>query len=88
MTHPIRQSGESFEAHQQAMADWVGTTVDDLNARHDPLHRSLSAFLGVPSHAMRQAVGEPLTASEQRLADMEEDAVLCCQRWQAHAGVT
>lgn len=83
--HPQHREGQSFGEHQEEMAAWVGTTVEGLNAAHDALHASLSAFLGLPSHALRQAAGEPLTSDEQRLADIEEDAVLSCQRWAAHA---
>lgn len=74
-----------FHARQRAVADWCGyETVAELNADHDPTHRALCAWLGIPSQSMREAAGEPLTPWQQRLAIMEEEAVLFLQRLATH----
>lgn len=76
-----------FAQHQAATARWMGyPDADAMNAAHDPLHRSLCRWLGVTSHAMREAAGESLTREEQTLANMEEDAVMHLQRFIVHAG--
>lgn len=85
MTHPLRKPGQSHEEHQAEMAEWTGCTVEELNASHDPLHRAVARLSGYPSHAMRQAAGEPLTDAEQALADIEEDAVLALGRYLWHS---
>jgi hypothetical protein len=67
------------------MARWAGyDSVDALNHDHDPLHRALCRWLGIESHSMRCAEGEPYDTT---LAGIEEEAVLCVQRLAAHHGV-
>lgn len=84
---PQRRPGQSFESHQLDMAEWIGcATVAELNAMHDPLHAALCAWLGIESLALKQGRGERLTRHEQRLADIEEQAVLCVQRLCIQAG--
>jgi hypothetical protein len=87
--HPAFEPGETFEQHQQAMAEWCGyRDADGLNADHDALHMSLARWLGVDSNAMRQASGAILTPGEAELAALEEDAVLSTQRYMKHAGAS
>ena len=82
---PHRAPNEPFEAHQNAMAAWMGAdSVAVMNALHDPLHAALCGWLGVPSHALAEAAGEP---HDQHLASLEEEAVLHVQRFMTHAGV-
>ncbi len=69
----------NHDAHQAANPDATA-----MNRDHDPLHRALCAWPGIPSHAMLDAAGEPHDAT---LAALEEDAVLHCQRLIAHHGV-
>lgn len=88
MTIPHQRPDQSFADHQADMADWMGCSVDALNAAHDPLHRSMAAWLGLTSHAMRDAAGEALTPSEADLAAYEEQAVLYAQRYITKAGGT
>ena len=71
-----------FDAHQAETAAWMGyPDAAAMNAAHDPLHRALCGWLGVTSHSMLCAGGEPHDAT---LAAMEEDAVLHTQRLIAH----
>jgi hypothetical protein len=53
-----------------------GDDIAAMDRDHDPLHRAVCAWLGVPSHSLRVAAGEQLTPEEQRLAWIEESAVL------------
>jgi hypothetical protein len=71
-----------FAAQQQETARRLGYGEDvaAMNLHHDPLHGALCHFLGVPSYALKQARGEPLSEREQALADMEEEAVMASQR--------
>lgn len=70
-------------AQQAATARWMGyETADELNQHHDPLHRALAEWAGVPSHAMLDADNRP---HDGTLAALEEDAVLRVQRWLQHA---
>lgn len=85
---PARRPGQSFESHQQEMAGWTGCgSIDELNRLHDPLHRSLCAWLGIDSQALRQSAGDELTHGQQLLAILEEEAVLHVQRLICHAGI-
>jgi hypothetical protein len=87
--HPVPEPGETFEQHQQAMAEWCGyPDAYGLNADHDALHASFARWLGVASNAMRQASGATLTPGEAELAALEEDAVLSTQRYMKHAGAS
>lgn len=85
MTHPLRRADQSFADHQAEMAAWMGCTVSEMNKAHDGVHWAVERLSGYTSHAMRQAVGTPLTPDEQALADIEEDACLALQRYLHHA---
>lgn len=75
---PQRRPHQSFASHQAEMATWLGTDVATMNAAHDPLHRSLCAWLGIASVS--------LTDPDHPLAAIEEQAVLHVQRLIHHAG--
>lgn len=86
--HPAWKPGETFDQHQAAMAEWLGhTSVDEMNRHHDRGHVSLARWLGVTSHALRDAAGAHLTREEADLAGLEEDALLSLTRYANHAGV-
>lgn len=74
---PRQRPGQSFDDHQAEVAAWMGCSVGEMNAAHDPMHRSLCAWLGVPSHSLACAAGDDHDA---RLAGLEEEAVLHVQR--------
>lgn len=75
---------------KEQTARWLGygSDIAALDRDHDPLHRRLCSWLGIPSYSMKDAAGEPLTADERRLAEVEEDAVLCVQRLVQHHKVS
>ena len=77
----------TFAEHQADTAQRLGygDDVEAMNRDHDPLHRALCAWLGVPSLAMRMAAGLDLTEAEAALAALEEDAVLAVQRFKRAA---
>lgn len=50
---------------------------------HDPIHAALCEWLGVPSHALREAAGLPRDA---KLALLEEAAVLAVHKFMRAAG--
>lgn len=77
-----------FATHQRETAALLGygDDVDAMNADHDPLHRALCRWLGVTSHAMRDAAGEQMTPEEHTLAALEEDAVLKVQKFMRACG--
>lgn len=66
----------SFAAHQVHTAERLGygDDVAGMNRDHDPLHRALCAWLGVPCLALPE--GQP----GSYLAGIEEEAVLAVQR--------
>lgn len=66
----------AFEEGQRETARKLGYGDDvvAMNRDHDPLHRALCAWLGVPSVALPD--GQPGT----ELAGIEEDAVLAVQK--------
>lgn len=66
----------------------MGYSVDEMNRDHDTLHARLCDWLGITSHSLMEARGEPLTPSQQELAWWEEDAVLHLQRLIARSGST
>lgn len=66
-----------FDADQARTAAWLGCAVDEMNAAHDTLHHALCGWLGVRSHSMADAAGEPF---DPALSAIEEDAVLHVQR--------
>lgn len=55
-----------------------------LDAEHDNWHRALAEWLGLPSHSMRIADGKAVSGPQQRLAGLEEDAVLNLARYVQH----
>lgn len=69
---------------QAITAAWMGYTgpdaVDRMNMHHDVIHGWLCMSLGVPSYALADGRGEPLTDDQRRLAALEEVAVLHVQR--------
>lgn len=68
----------------QAMAEWMGCTVEAMNSAHDEWHAALCAWLGIPSHSLACAAGEP---HDGVLAGLEEAAVLHTQKFVCAAGV-
>jgi len=71
-----------FDAKQEATALWMGyPDVAAMNRDHDAAHAWLCDSLGVPSHSLACAKGEPYDAL---LATVEEEAVLHLQRLMAH----
>lgn len=86
--HPRQREGQSFADHQEEMARWMGyADAQAMNLDHDRLHSAVAFFLGVPSHALRDAAGAALSDREANLAALEEAAVLPLQRYMAHCGV-
>lgn len=83
MTPPRQLPDQPFDAHQVAMAEWMGCTVEELNRDHDRIHVALCGWLGITSHSMAHAAGEPF---DPVLSGMEEDAVLATQRLLSHHG--
>ena len=71
----------SLEDEQQQMAEWLGCSVEQMNARHDKLHCWLAEWAGQPSYSMMVADGKALTDEQRHLAAVEEDAVLAVQRY-------
>lgn len=85
---PRQRPGQSFEAHQDEMAAWMGyPDRDALNAAHDRLHASFCKWLGVESRSLRIGRGERLSGPEAHLAGLEEEAVLMTQRFICQAGL-
>lgn len=72
----------SFAADQAATARALGYDgdVSAMNMEHDPLHGALTHFLGVPSYSLAVARGEALTDRQRALAEIEEEAVMACQK--------
>lgn len=71
-----------FEQQQDATARWMGyPDAAAMNADHDRVHGALCAWLGVTSHSLACARGEPF---DPELAGIEEDAVLRLQRLMAY----
>lgn len=84
MTCPEQRPGQPLYAHQCEVASWMGyPSVAAMNRHHDDVHAALCDWLGVTSHSLRCAAGEPHVAE---LAEMEETAVLALQRFCQHAG--
>lgn len=84
MNPPRQLPDQPFDAHQQAIAEWMGCTVDAMNRDHDDLHRALCNWLRIKSHSMADASGR---AFDPVLSGMEEVAVLYVQRLMANHGV-
>jgi len=79
-------------ADKAATAAWMGyppglAGIVAMDARHDPLHADLAAWVGIPSFSLRMASGEALSGPERVLAGLEEDAVLCLQRYLQHVSI-
>lgn len=66
---------------QTAMAEWMGCSVDQMNAHHDDLHRWLAARAGLPSYSLKWSAGDQLTPDQNAVAAAEEDAVLEIQKY-------
>ena len=66
------------------VAQWLGTTVERMDAEHDDMHRLLTDLLYVPSYSLRDAAGKTLTPHQRTLAELEEHAVLAVSRWLYH----
>jgi hypothetical protein len=66
---------------QEAMAEWMGCSVERMNVHHDRLHRWIAERVGLPSFSLRRADGEHLSPDENALAAAEEDAVLHVQKY-------
>lgn len=80
--HPLQVEGQSFADHQQEMAVWMGCeSVDDMNRCHDPLHAEMAQWMGCTSYSLLAAQGVTLSPALQRIAELEEAAVLHSQRW-------
>jgi hypothetical protein len=68
-------------ASQAETAEWMGCTVDAMNAEHDGLHARLTDWLDAPSYSLREANGEVLEGADAKIAGAEEAAVLVLQRY-------
>jgi hypothetical protein len=66
---------------QEAMAKWMGCSVETMNMDHDKLHQMLADLLRLPSLSLIIAKGKRLSQEETALACLEEDAVLHLQRY-------
>jgi hypothetical protein len=74
-----------FDQHQATTAEWMGyPDAAAMNAVHDALHCALCDWLGIKSHSMADAAGEPF---DPKLSAVEESAVLHVQRLMAHHGI-
>lgn len=71
----------SIVDEQAAMAEWMGCTVERMNAHHDNLHHWIAARAGLPSYSLRLSRHETLTPDEHAIAAAEEDAVIYLQRY-------
>lgn len=79
---PAHELAYADIADEQAeMAEWLGCSVERMNAHHDDLHRWLAERAGLPSFSLRLSEGERLTSAECAIAAAEEDAVLHVQRY-------
>jgi hypothetical protein len=78
---PRQREGQSFAAHQEEVARWMGCTVAQMNRLHDETHRRLAEWTGVESRALKHARGKRLSDEEQALANLEETSVLHLQRY-------
>jgi len=84
---PVRRPGQSFDNYQAEVARWLGCDVFTMNATHDAIHASMCKWLGITSHALREARGERLSVAEADLAETEEFAALAVQRLIIQAGI-
>ena len=65
---PRQREGQSFAAHQEEVARWMGCTVAQMNRLHDETHRRLAEWTGVESRALKQARGKRLSGQRSLLA--------------------
>lgn len=63
------------------LAEWMGTTVEEMDAVHDALHEKICSCLGIKSYSLAVRDGEELTHDEWCVANFEEEAILNVQRW-------
>lgn len=80
-------NGGAFERNQARTARRLGygEDVEAMNRDHDPLHRALCEWLGLPSYSLSASAGHPV---DPDLARYEEAAVLAVQRFLQMAGGT
>ena len=71
----------SIVDEQAAMAEWMGCSVERMNAHHDPLHRWIAERIGHPSYSLLASEGRTLTPDESAVAAAEENAVLYVQKY-------
>jgi hypothetical protein len=71
----------SLVDEQAAMAEWMGCSVERMNAHHDRLHRWIAERVGHPSYSLLFSEGRILAPEESAVAAAEEDAVLYLQRY-------
>lgn len=64
-----------------AMAEWLGCSIERMEAHHDHLHRWLAERVGHPSYSLKASAGERLTPDQAAVAAAEEDAVLYVQKY-------
>jgi hypothetical protein len=83
--HPVRLAHQTEAEHKREMASWMGYgTIEEMDRDHDPLHAEMSQWMGATSYSLLHAQGVKLTLKQQRLAQLEENAVLAAQRWLAN----
>lgn len=76
-------------ADKATTAHWSGypqglAGIAAMDAEHDNWHRALADWLGLPSYSMVIASGRQVRGESQRLAGLEEDAVLNLVRYVQH----
>jgi hypothetical protein len=71
----------SLADEQEAIADWMGCSVEQMNRHHDRMHLWLSERLGVRSLSLAISHGERLSPAEGNVAAAEEDAVLAVGKY-------
>jgi hypothetical protein len=57
-----------------------GGDVQAMNMDHDALHGALCHFLDIPSYSLADGRGERLSSKQKQLAELEEQAVMACQK--------
>jgi hypothetical protein len=67
----------TFDEQQAATARWLGCSVDEMNRDHDPTHVQLCNAFGFASLSL----APDRSPDEDRLALLEETAVMHVQRW-------
>ena len=59
-------------------------SVEEMDEDHDLTHEAICERLGVRSYSLAVRDGLTLTDEQYRIATMEEQAILCIQRWLQH----